>query len=529
MIRKIHLALAAFVLAAGMAPEARAWSTNAQRGITYTALQLAQRFAPSGFREYERDILRGAEAGHGVVSEVTAINSHQDAAEAVGREIQLLREARGFGIGSYYAYRMGVLSALVSDTMFPYGFAFTTETQALKQRIEQDIDARAGQFRYSDAVSKRQFIRNPRDYFRNSMNRFADARAIIADDYQRGRGFDGYLNAALQPYFVAAVDAVADAWYTVLRVEADVSDVPVSRSTLTWYFVHEIQYLLEEKRNFHQAQRSYANFERMNPGIMEAYERVGDLFYAFGSEAAIERGVREWRIAFDLGGPGRNRVAGKLANHYLSEGQHFLEKGTARGATDTDLPNALRAFQRSLEYNRASQEAAEFVRETNVAIARRQEQFNMNVNIIATADKVREEGDRAKTNANYGHAILTYQQAVTLFDTVDDQFPQLQRQADDSRRELRKNISDVIQLVLDQASDAIDAGERHMEENRFEEAIHAFGMVEGIVAVIPEDVSIALTNDKQQLVNTATRKVDEAKIRKTQYDEAMREQEAAQR
>ncbi|MCC6143479.1 MAG: hypothetical protein IT368_06705, partial [Candidatus Hydrogenedentes bacterium] len=79
------------------------------------------------------------------------------------------------------------------------------------------------------------------------------------------------------------------------------------------------------------------------------------------------------------------------------------------------------------------------------------------------------------------------------------------------------------------ASGELDSGDRLVEEHRYEEAISSYQKVSGIVNVIPENVSASLRNEKQQLIDTASQKVDEAKIRKTQYEEAQKAQQNAQK
>jgi hypothetical protein len=53
--------------------------------------------------------------------------------------------------------------------------------------------------------------------------------------------------------------------------------------------------------------------------------------------------------------------------------------------------------------------------------------------------------------------------------------------------------------------------------------------VEGIVSVIPEDESPTLTQEKQDMIARAQKKVDEAKTAKVRYEAAKAEQEAAAR
>ena len=124
--------------------QAFAWGPRAQRTITGMAIQVIQHKYPGTFQpgesNYKIDVMRGAEAGMAVVAETLPIHSQEEAIQAVAIQIALLRDIRPTGAGSYFAFRMGVLSALISDIMLPYGLAWTPEDRALQQKIQADIN-----------------------------------------------------------------------------------------------------------------------------------------------------------------------------------------------------------------------------------------------------------------------------------------------------------------------------------------------------------------------------------------------------
>ncbi len=530
-----RVAIGTVLLGTLLTVDAAAWGPRAQRALSGMALQLikgeyASVFRPSGVTgsNYERDVLRGCQDGWAILKETNPLNSNRDTVQAIGIQIELLREARNYGPSSYFAYRMGVVAALTADVMVPYGFTWTDAETKLQKQINKDIDAHLDAFFFPVQDKQLQFIRGVQGYFAEERAFYADDKRIIADDYRRGNGFNGFLKKGAQAYFTRSVNAIADVWHTILRVEGDSTQVAPSHSVLTQYFVDEIAYLLEIKKNSKRAEKSYENLVSVNPGLASAYEKVGDLYYEFGGETGKARGVREWHIAFNLGGTERNRVAGKLSVHYLQEGKSFLAKATRPDAEDTDLPDALRAFEQALEVDRGSEEVADLIQKTNVAIVERNERFEMTVNIIAAGEKVCEEGDKAKTNGEYSRSIASYRQAISTFEGVSDEFKEQDKKAKENVRRLKKKITDVVHEVLDKASDAIDEGDKRKEENRFEDAIAAYNKVAMIVEVIPEDLdNTSLLNDKKEIVQTSLKKVDEAKTAKLRYEQAMQAQEAA--
>jgi len=511
-----------------LSPEAAAWGTRAQRSVTMMVIKgdfydVFRR----GEDNYERDVLRGSEDGHAVIRDDVPLNSDAETVEAVGSEIQLLREVLAFGPSSYFAYRMGVLAALVSDIMVPYGFAWSPEEERIQKMVLPDIDGHLDSYGFEPKQRSRIFIRDVQAHFKAQRSFYHDDKIIIATDYRSGAGYDGFLSQGGPAYFALAAEAVADAWYTVLRHQPDATHASVSRRTLAWYFVEEIEYLLSVKRNIRQADKTYGHFATINPDLVEAYEKVGDLYYAFGSPEAIDRGVREWTIAHGMGGTDRRRIATKLCAHYLGQGRSYLESASRPGAKETDLSNALNAFELALNFDRTNQDAADLIQETNVAIEQRHQRFEMTVSIIATGEKVHEEAEKARLQQDFGNAIKTYRQAIGFFEAVDDEFKEQETTAKENIRKLKKNVRDVIIEVIDKASDAVDQGERLREENKYEEAINAYSAVPGIVAVIPDDENPTITAQKQEMIDLSSQKIEETKSAKIRYEQAVAEQEEA--
>ncbi len=514
--------------------DAGAWGPRAKQTIAAMALQVIKDeysnvFRPGGVTgvNYEKDVLNGAAEGYAILGPEIPLGDDRQTVQAIGEQIQLLRDVRRYGPTSYFAFRMGVLASLVSDVMLPFGFAWSPTDGQIQQQVRRDIDANLDGYAFQPAKRRRYYVRDVNEYFRANRAFYPGDKRIVAEDYLRGAGYAGFLTRGGPAYFERAVDAVADVWHTVLRMEGDPMHPPASPRSMTWYFVNEIAYLLNVKRNLAQADRVYENFVKVNPGIAAAYDRIGDLYYAYNTPEAKLRGVREWRIAYDMPGAERMVIARKLSTHFLNEGKTFLEHAARPGAEDTDLPNALNAFQQALEFDRTNDETADLIHRTHVAINERNQRFQTTVNIIASAEKVQAEAEKARLAGDFGNAIGTYRQAITLYQAVSNEFKEQERVAKDGISRLRKSITDVINEVLDRASDAIDEGERARDNHDYEVAIAAYAKVPSVVAVIPDDENPSLTADKQQMIDLANRKIEEAKVAKVRYEEARREQEQA--
>ncbi|MFP4501263.1 MAG: hypothetical protein ACLFTT_09725 [Candidatus Hydrogenedentota bacterium] len=514
----------ALLLAVAMS-DAAAWDARAQRTIAYMSLQVIQEDYPDILRQYDRDILRGAKTGYEEFADTMPLSDADDAVAAVGAQIQLLRNVREYGVNSYFAFRMGVLSSLVADVMVPFGFAWTPQEQSIQARMEEDIEAHLDNYRYVRADSRRTYVRNAQAYFYEKRRFHNENKQIIAEDYTSGAGYAGLLRNAGQDYFNKAINAVADTWHTVLRSQADATDQEASPTMLTWYFVKEIAYFLEVQENFQRANRAYELFQRKNPGILRAYEEVGDLYYAFGSEQAVERGVNEWKLAYSLRGSRRKNVGEKLSAHYMRVGREYFDK---ERYDDTDLPNALDAFQEALKYNRADTEAADYVQQVNRKIKEREELRELYLEIISKAEAIREEASRAALEGDYGTAIIQYRKGINLFESVGDEFDNLAETADSGVSDLTKDMDQVIQEIINKATGALDEGEAARDDRRYDEAIRAFERVPSILDEIPEDVSQSQLEDKRDLQEMSEQKIQEAKREKAEFERRQREAQQAQ-
>jgi len=523
------LVLVLLGLAAG---DAAAWGTRAQRAITATAIQVLRREAiANAFKtatsNYEEDVLRGSVAGSKVLTAGKLLPSDADNVTALANEISLLREVRQYGFGSYFSYRMGVAASLAADLLLPFALDPSPAGQRLLEQIEADIEAQLQQYSFTPTRSKCRYIVDVANFVDQCRPFFAENARLIAHDYASGKGYDGFLRESAPVFFGRAVEAVADVWYTVLRVAAEPGETTPPADHVAWYLVDEIQYLLVQKRNLYEAGKVYDHFAHVNPGVTAAYEKLGDLYYDFGTDEAKARAVREWQIAYDALGPNRRRISQKLANHYIAVGEALLEEAAQPGASDEGLPNALNAFNEALEYDQANDFAQSRIKETRIAIAERKERRDMNVNVIASADKVIIEAEKKKVDGDFGGAIATYKQGIELFQLIDDEFPDQHKTAKDSIKSVDKNITDVINDVLDKASDAIDEGDRAVDERRFGEGVAAYQRVPQILAVVPDDESTTHTKEKQDLIETADGKVGDAKKAQAAWAEREKARKAA--
>ncbi len=516
--------IAAVALCIAMfAQDASAWGPQGRKAIALGALQVVRRNVPDAFIggdvNYERDLMHGAVAGPEVLGEDVPLYNDVQTIDAVGTEIQILREARARGAGSHFAYRMGALSALVADVILPFGFSFTEEEDALRDEIRSDLEERVGTFTYSPLRRSLHYVDSPRLYFEAKRSFFHDNRRLIQDEYTRGRGYSGFLTGAGPVYFDRAVQAVADVWYTVFREQDSRTDVKPSARQLSFYYIDEIAYLLDVMGSMEYADRAYGLFEEVNPSLRMAYVEIGDLFYAFGTEESKLRAVEEWKIAQRVPGEARNLASQRLGAHFIGEGERLFLRSGGPDGLESDLPDALRAFQQALEFDRTNDEAAGSITETSVAINVRRQDYEQEQAYIDSAMKVIKDAERSRLDKDFVSTITSYNQALNLVELVTPKFKNLYVTAQDTSSAIAKDIKSVIRQVIDSANLAIETGEEHMLNGNHDEAIRFYGTVEMIVDVIPAEEGSINEQLKQDLVDTANGQISEAKLlRKRQAD-----------
>jgi hypothetical protein len=498
-----------------LAPAAMAWGPTARSAIIGTAIQVIEKGYRNPFKsvdvDYERDVLLGMRHGAEVLKDDLPLGTDREKVNAIGTEIQLLREVRRTAAGSYFAYRMGVLASLVSDVMFPLSSTDDPTTAKLREQVEKDIDAHLKGYPFGSRGEPLEYVRAPVNYFTTNRLGHNDARKLIRADYDRGQGYNGYLSGAGKALLESTINAVADAWYTVLRTEGDATDVQPSAKSLTYYYADQIDYLIRVKRNLREAEKIYKEFVKVNPGMLDAYERVADSFYEMGTPEGRERGVQEWIAALEFSGPERNDIKMKLSQHFMDEGNAYLEAAGKPKAPADSLPNALDNFRKALEYNRSSGEAVKKINQTQVAIAEREERLSVDIQLVSQGENVMEQADQSGNDPEqYGDAIAKYELAITTLTQVSDEFDEQRHAAEEGIALSKQAIGTIINKVLEDAEDRIDQGDSLVDTKKFDQAMEVYRTIPARLETIPESAPAGALQHKESLVLQAEEKVREA-------------------
>lgn len=530
------VAAAVFVQSSG----AFAWGPRARQAIALAAVNLARQSIKTSDVSYEADILRGAADGVSALGGNFPLGNDQQAIDAVGLEIIILREAIKNGGGSHAAYRLGGLAALVSELMVPYGLVYDEDERELAAEIEKDLEDHVSLFAFSPTHPKYRYLTNHRLYFEERRPFYEPDKEIIADDYRRGVGPRGLLRSAVRAYFDKSIEAVTDVWYTTLVIEPGTREYRPSSRQMAYYYISEMKYLLGVKQNPKFAERSYDLFQRYNPGLPMALVEIGDAFYSLGAEIQKtaddeafqrgqiikQRGVEEWQKAQRIPGDSRVAAAQRLSKHFIEEGERLYAKGLSPEGKDTDLPDALDAFKTALEYDLQNDIAANRVTETTEQITARRNRHELEQRFLEQASAAVKTAERSAVEKDFGAALSSYSQAINALGQVTADFKDLNARARDEMNKINTAVKQVISDVYASANEAIEKGDAALINSNVDEAVRFYSSVETIVDVVPAEPGTPNASKKQDMINAAQNKIDEAEIQRKRLQQQQQQQTA---
>jgi tetratricopeptide (TPR) repeat protein len=512
--RRVSAVLAVLLAVLIQSGPSAAWGPQTRQAIAIAASNLVRHSFTAGEVMYEGDILRGASDGIAALGGDFPLDNDDQAVDAVALQIIILREAIRNGPGSYAAYRLGGLSALVSELMVPYGLVYDESERELADRIQQDVEARMSDFAVSPPKPTFEYIMNHRLYFKGKRQFIEADKVLLADDYKRGKDPKGLWVAAGKKYFVRSIDAVTDVWYTVLHIEPGTRDYRPSNRQMARYYVSEVKYLLGVKKNIKFAERAYDLFEKYNPGLPMSLVEIGDAFYNFGTPQGKERGVEEWIKAYGIPGESRPAASVRLSKHYIEEGEQLYKRAQTPEGKDTDLPDALKAFTRALEFDLANTVAANNVTETTKAIGARADLFKAQQQYLERVDGMVKKAEGSAIEKDYGAALSSYSQALNVLGLVTVDFKELNAKARDETSKITQAVKQAISDVYASANDSIEKGDTALLNGNVDEAVRAYSMVKSIVAVVPDEAGSLNAQKKKDMEIAAQNKIDEAEIQR---------------
>jgi len=544
MIRRGLLRFGTVVaLTVGIALPAASWGPDVQRKVTLAALKAVRDEFNEALKGHRDAVEEGVGEPQEVVLEILGV-SPGDPLEMqlnrVVRAMDTLKITSKRRISDYSAYRFGVLSQLVADLELPFGIASTAEEERLKEVYEQLLEQNYDSLQYD--FSEREFLHYPADNFVKQHQAVVEGGRIIATALNSGQGFNAQVANSSRIYYMRAVNAVADVWYTILR-EFDGED-PLRRPALTDYakaefYTQEVAYLAHRGRGLlDEAAVAYADFESQGQKEPRFHEMMGDAYLDFyqierkraaslltskkPSLEEVQRAEEINRVAIDLiGARAMTLYAGALKNdpdytsvkrkgvaYYFALGNEYLEDEKLEEA-DAALISLLRFDSQYEEGIQLKAQVTQLIQDRNERRARMEE-------FIAAGDDLLEDGLALWEDLELGTALKTYRKASVFYGLVTNEFESIKTEALSGFNRSLNQIDLIIQTAVEESEATLTQGKNDQDVGSYDDALRYYDQAElKLMFVDPsfdgyDRVKEILDEIQRRRQETATQKAREA-------------------
>ncbi len=413
-----------------------AWGPRAIEGIARTTVRVLPPALSGAVRDYENEVVAGATIPETELLRRFPHYRLEDPILTVDAEIDLLRAAAAQGLSPYLAYRMGILGRFVATMNQPFFIVPGSRADArLKQRYDADADAFAGDIPYKG--TKRQYIVDVRAYFEERRGYLEDAEALIASDYDAGIGFKGYGKRSLDVHFSNAINAVADAWYTVLGEETVPTRAATETISLRDYCVDAIGFYLK-RGDDERAGTAFAFLD--SAGVLDAdtLKKAADEYY---DNARYARAISMYRAVLEES-PRRTDVRKRISDYFFSEGLALLERKKYQEAET--------AFDEVLRNDMGRGDAREKKLEAARLLAERNERLTLTQRRVEDASRSAGAAARAEAQRKFAEAVALYRNASSMYRQVSDEFEDEYLAASTAARQIEAKIERLKEQLVEE-------------------------------------------------------------------------------
>lgn len=389
------------------------WGTQSTQAVVRTAVRVVAKDGTMPLGALTADV----EAG-GSLSDSDLARRFPDFVQnpvnAIETQMFLLQAVRGERIDSYFAYRLGVLGALVARASAPLFGADPGVQQEYHEDVARVID------RVSLQGAPRRFL-DPQTYFAELQRATRTSRELIAKEYLEGSGFDGLARASLPEDFSRSVAAVADAWHTVISSATSLASV--SDGQIRDYILGSVAFYLDRGN----PQSAFTHYEHLATGRVataDLRKEVGDLFFDAG---AFNYALEEYEKVRAVD-PGRRDVVERVAEYHMRIGEEALNTGGLVQARDE--------FAAAIEVDRLHPTAQARLLDVERMIAERQARLDATKLSIEEAQNLVAESERLMMARDFAQAGRVLEQAALKYQQVGPEFPAEARIASTALREI---------------------------------------------------------------------------------------------
>ena len=380
---------------------AGAWSTKTQVAVATTAANILNKEEGIPLTNLINDIKKGAAISPQHVVDLIP-TAEFDAIKAAESEIYLLQTVRSGRVDPYYAYRLGVLSKLVSSISAPLADARSN----YRDRYFADVESNIG--RAEVHIAKRTPV-DPRTYFDALRNKALTSEELIIQDYKDGLGFNGVAGTTLSRHASSSINSIADVWQAVLR--GHVVSANVSPSQVREYFLNALSFYIK-RGNRTETENAYKRLTSLTELTPDFQKEIGDMFYDSGDEV---RGIKEYQAVLAKS-PDRRDIVERISAYYIKVGDAFLGEG--------QLEEALEAYQQASESDLLNVVAHNSKMDVEKLIIARNTRMDTAKQAVETGDQALAEAENRALRRDYAGALKTASQARNAYTSVTSEFPE---------------------------------------------------------------------------------------------------------
>lgn len=428
MDRHLRRAMAAMVAACVVAHTAAAWGPNTQRAVVTTAMHVLSKEGVVQIARLAPEIEDGASASTETIQKVHPVFT-ADPLRAIETELRLLSAVRGTSVDPYFAYRLGLLGALVSQVSAP----LAGEPSVYRTQYYLDVDNNLQQVPLKTSLRKTVDVVPYLDRVRMLAN---VRRDLLLKDYQVGVGFAGIARSSLAEETSRSIEAVADIWFTLITGPS--FQAAVSEEQVRGYVVDSLAFYVA-RRNEAEINSNYTRLSKLASKTPAMARSMGDIFYEGG---LYERAIGEYELVLTHE-PGQREILDKIASYYVRVGDQLAsakrleqaEEAYARAAkTDPMHSNA--------EMKRLDMEAQITKRNARQETARRQ---------IEEAAQLLTDAEQHAMTGQHAEAIRALHDAESTYRMITDEFPAESYAATSGLADIAMRLRDLTNSLIQNA------------------------------------------------------------------------------
>lgn len=390
---------AAVVLGLAVMAPAWAWGPKTQQAVVTTAMHVLNKEGVVQIARLSREIADGARASAESMDKIHP-TFKADPIRAVETELRLLSAVRGQSVDPYFAHRLGLLGALISQVTAP----LADEPSIYRREYYEDVDQnlqqvplKAGQRQTVDVVP-----------YLQRMRALANVRRdLLLKDYQAGVGFLGVARSSLPEETSRSVEAVADIWYTLLTGPSYQTAVSVEQ--IQKYVADAMEFYVG-RGNTAEIDANYSRLSQLTTKTPVFARRLGDIFYDGG---LYERAIEEYNVVL-AHEPGQREILDRIATYYVKVGDQFAEAKR--------LEQAKEAYGRAAKVDPLHVDAEMKRLSMEEQIAQRDARQETARRTLEEAGRLQTEAEQLALKGRHADAIRLLHQAEARYRTVTGEF-----------------------------------------------------------------------------------------------------------